>query len=1087
MGSTWDCYVLEIYKNTGIHHNGNPIITDASCVFHDELRYKKLCGNQKGYLNYFNFRINDTYFENVQKNTLSQTLSLYRHGKDYKEEAPTTDEEDPFVDREDAPFLILIQVCLCRKAYLYIKDSKKNETSSDVETFLQTAENMIEKKVKSVFTPEESKNLIWKIFRSSTTGDFCLVIRTACEDLITKTVDHLQSCAIWADIAMTVWRKKSQTEEGVYVNIPPKTKSVNRESDVPEAAKKKRERNQDLFKDICKLRCYEKYFAQENRIFQDLLYATKKLYGNYAASAHEKDTEINWQIWYHDMENLCESINNYMGTYQKIDSVPEDRRRKFRLNLLQNWRENILAIDCYSRLIHNVNGRNCRGSVFDAQTQVNAEKLLVAYREAMWVYYRGYDEISAAGDQAKIKIEPIIYSSLVKEKIEVTTLFANMMDDLYGTHLDRKKVCVCSVPSFENFGRLYDFLPLLMHETAHSIRALERAERNDFLIHYTLKHVFGEVIRHLLQELPNVNRYEDMGAATGNLLKAFLKTAESDVKSNLESYAKPYGASGEDFSFEQTADALSRYLQELFPQETNVTKDFEKARDRLLDLFVMEFRQNGMLEDSNAEDCRKLLNDLQALKNSRFVDKNSEEILEIALTAKNEKVKALFPGKSDSSGALFEVKDFIMPAKEFDKKVRRIRKKLEDEKTAHLLNEYIFSATKLHRIYRIYNAADKEYRSPEEKREKLLYQVFANYREMERSESNDFPSDPETMYFLNYMGLLGEDKKVFFKQCSKAFDTLPFQTIYDCKRFRTGVYRETCADVMMAVSLKLTAFGYCRQIFHAISDTAQQYSYDKYESLNFVRFRTVAALLLLNEEWSVMKEEYGEDEYRINGENLIKEGMRYCEHYLKYIRESIFDKEKIKDAGLREKIYALLGTVNEQIKILLNEYSESFYKQTLLYILIHGEVNDLPGEIRNYLETNQELIDICRKYRQHFGELECFCRGLQHILFEGNIIVERDFLDHMLKLRERVALPASSYRHIPCGCKWEETLWPCMREIKEKVGNYYNDPESIFTVSEAEKLDDTIAFIQNYYYHNRYDIAGKGVFVNGESTEGSSS
>lgn len=1060
MENRYDTYILEICQSNGVSIKNDDFNIYRSARY-DELRYKKLSGNQKVYLNYF--RMNDIFSGNEQSKVSSQVLSLYQHAGGAKNATFSANDTDPFTDNADAPFLILVQIRLYKKIYSYIKNMCQKETKPDVETFLTMTEKSITRRVKRIFTSTELGSLTYKLFRSSTTGDFYLVIRTACASLIDKTMDKLQTCTILASIYMTAWkRKEARAKDIVYISIPEKTKLINKGSlALGKTDVEKYRRNQKLLDRIIHLDCYRMYFAPENRNFQDLFHATKELYWNYAAAAWEKDTEINWLIWYHDMEVLCGCIKAYMIAYQKMDSGQEKIRTKFRTSLLDSWRESILAIDRYMRLVHNVNIQNYHASSFESQTQIDAEKIMVAYREAMRVYYRGYDEESAKKYNAAIRVEPIIYPALMKDKIAVTTLFANIDNTIpYDT-----RVSVCTVPSFENFGRFYDFLPLLMHETAHAIRVMERPKRNRFLIHYTLKHVFLAMIKQLLQEPQDANRYEDMGTATEDLLKAFLNVAESNSGSDLEiiTFAKKKHKIelAKNANFEQTTDILSLYLQEILPQETNVMNDFEKARDRLLEIFIEEFRQNGMLEDPYIAGRSELLADLQALKDGSQTVRSAEKLLESALAAINKKTEAMLPDELRSGIALLSVKDFYLPAKAFDQKIYAIRNALENPKTSSILNEYIFFVTKLYRVYKLYCTAETDNLDSEKESKEFLGKVFDEYREVNRCKKQYSPQDPETMYFLNYMGLLGTDKEIFYKQCKKAFAKMSFQSVLDCKQLRTRIYRETCADVMMAVSLHLTAFGYCRQIFRVIADTTQSNSYDRYNSLDFYRFRTVTGLLLLIDKKQIKKKEpYGEDEYKINGESLIEEGICYCEHYLKYIRQSISERET--NVSM-DRIYAVLGDMNEQIKILLREHNT--YEQTLLYALLHEKSADLSDEISAYWIKNQDLKEILQKYNQHFWRLECFCKGLQNILPDGDIIVESEFLDHVLELWNNVKNPSSS-----CGCIWENNLWPCMLKSKEKVGSYYNDPESVFTVSDEEKLEDTIEFIQNFYFHNRIDM-----------------
>ena len=47
--------------------------------------------------------------------------------------------------------------------------------------------------------------------------------------------------------------------------------------------------------------------------------------------------------------------------------------------------------------------------------------------------------------------------------------------------------------------------------------------------------------------------------------------------------------------------------------------------------------------------------------------------------------------------------------------------------------------------------------------------------------------------------------------------------------------------------------------------------------------------------------------------------------------------------------------------------------------------------------------------------------------------------------------------------------------------DYYNNPETVYTEKTEQKLDNTIDFIQNYYYHNRFRLWGKRYEESGDT------
>lgn len=86
---------------------------------------------------------------------------------------------------------------------------------------------------------------------------------------------------------------------------------------------------------------------------------------------------------------------------------------------------------------------------------------------------------------------------------------------------------------------------------------------------------------------------------------------------------------------------------------------------------------------------------------------------------------------------------------------------------------------------------------------------------------------------------------------------------------------------------------------------------------------------------------------------------------------------------------------------------------------------------------------------------------------EGFIVVEKDLFEHMQEIYQLSADKDGK------GCKWEQEIWESMRDAKKEVGDFYNDPKTIYDKSPEQKLENTIDFIQDFYYHNRAYIARK--------------
>ena len=104
------------------------------------------------------------------------------------------------------------------------------------------------------------------------------------------------------------------------------------------------------------------------------------------------------------------------------------------------------------------------------------------------------------------------------------------------------------------------------------------------------------------------------------------------------------------------------------------------------------------------------------------------------------------------------------------------------------------------------------------------------------------------------------------------------------------------------------------------------------------------------------------------------------------------------------------------------------------------------------------------KIHYQFFRLEHLCLGLQKIFTGKCIVVSRERFEYLSKVWQEASGKAAA------GCKWEEGMAEGLAAPKRNVGIFYNDPQQVFTLDRGSKLDNTIDFIQNYYYHNRFRV-----------------
>ena len=661
MDMKYDTYILELIRSNGMPHNYNTCdndIDNSMCMcdnkflmfdYFDVLYYKELQKEEKKYTYYFS--VVDPVDNDEQGKVSQKTLSLYQH-----KDNGTQSEINPFEVKggeylSDRPFLGVIQICLCKE--VFADDTDEMLSKGEVDQFLRGIEERILRIADEVLGKERRDRVLKKLYRSSTTGDFCLALRTdliadiyrvssrlndsrdggkeklkmmtytnvgvECginrekneystfsasflethkENLIalrltadSSILNVLEECGddlklekglfgrydyllhisvdeftkIYPDLCIKKFGSLGEKEEQqgtgrlARLILHPQVGYINERilTDVPKKdirgeiavespeeeaiattlaeQRKKAACNNELLKKINAIAGYKDEFIEESLAFQDLYRSTLELYKAFSSIFIEKDAEINWQIWYNDMNIMCDCIENEMMEYK--DFPDEDTEKQFRINLLESWRESIQAINRYTRLVQNVNYQTYQSPVYEIQTQIDAEKIMVAYRELMRVYIQSFGEAAESRGERLGKIEPIVYPELRKSKVEVVALFANMG----GKKIPEKRAIVCTVPSFEYFGRVYDLMPWLMHEASHYFRVLDRGERNSFMVDYVCKHVFWFITREIVRKFSRPNRCMVTGRSGYHLLSAFREVAVKELRNNIEKIKKERG------------------------------------------------------------------------------------------------------------------------------------------------------------------------------------------------------------------------------------------------------------------------------------------------------------------------------------------------------------------------------------------------------------------------------------------------------------------------------------------------------------------------------------------------------------------
>lgn len=1190
MSAKYNTYILELIRSNEIPHNKEANKSDEekkSCTqfmmfdYFDILYYKELSGEEKRYTYYFS--VEDSINNDEQRKVSQKTLSLYRHAGNDLDNGATS---NPFAMEQpaekaclsDKPFLGVIQICLCKETFI-------NDIllGGEVNGFLCAIEQKVLNIAENALGNERNCETIKQIYRSSTTGDFCLAIRTdsisdiyrvasrlndsrengkdkespkmmtytnvgvecgvqngkyctfgksflqkhggntialrltADSNMLSELAKHTGNLELmkglfgrydyllhisveeFAKIYPSLCIKKfgalgsvgdvPGTEGFEKLILHPQIRYINervlvdcsearertedsekRSEDVKgiedsmEELKGLENRNNDLLTEIERIDEYREEFKEENRAFRDLYRSTLELYKAFSSIFMEKDAVINWLIWQNDMKVMCDCILSEMEEYDSIQN--EKKKRDFRINLLGSWRESVQAINRYTRLVQNVNYQTYQSPVYEIQTQIDAEKMMVAYREAMRVYVQGLVKHSRDAGDPIGEIEPIIYPELRQSKVQVVELFANMG---WGKTPDTRAI-ICMVPSFEYFGRMYDLLPWIMHEASHYFRVMSRDRRNSFVVEYVVMHVFLFVTQNIVREYSRQNSFLEEGRVVQNLRDAFQEIWVREIENDLNIIKEQRG---KEPSFEQMADMTTRHLKSFFALDMDGKKELGTVRKALFDVLYEEMRKRSMLDTA-------LINDLKEVRTGEKDLPRIERLIKLLVEHDRNEIAARFPEQGDIELTAQDI--FCVLPDWLEERSCHICKNLPSE-SAPYVREYTFMIKRLHRLYECYKNASEECGKQEGKKKEILEKVYDAFdKRIKEDKAPDMKNgatvreylyDAEEMYFLNQIGILNGDKQLFCDQIMKLFQKIDRNQIDRRKWFRTSVYRESCADLIMAASLQMTGFGYCRQVLQTVSDTVIDRWENEYDIINYTRFRTVAAVLLTECE-GVEVVRYTEGKLKIDGSGLIEQGKRYCTDMLRCIREAIqHDMSNHKEIDKKaenedfEKLNDFLGDINAQLDYFFSHMSWKQYKTTLLFVFLHGKADETDAAVTKKWENYKEVVGRYIKNKHHFWRLECFCWGMYNILPEGFIVVEKDLFEHMQEIYQLSADKDGK------GCKWEQEIWESMRDAKKEVGDFYNDPKTIYDKSPEQKLESTIDFIQDFYYHNRAYIARK--------------
>ncbi len=1166
-------------------------------LYHQELKEEN---NSKIYKKFWNIN-DDSGKENFSYRVARKTLSLYA---DASSEKTIFRKKNTETELSDTPFLGIIQINFVHHKYKYMQDK--------VEDMLILCEKKIMECVQS--NVSANMKLDCKIYRSSTSGDFCLVIRCAVVSLIykiatlinnlviqyveeyiqlstytnvgiecikaksgdylplqkviieensdcvfairftvgnefaqilnkkmkaqragNKETDRLKtqymaglfgrydfliymSMADFADIYATLCKSKIDGFKGEEIlSVPPdaslteiikvgitqgKIEIINERALIPVEAgtfqlqtgngtalrggeidnilleyEKEKERE---ISGICDkfavgmrdFKALESVFIEERRPFIDLERELQELISTYVPQGIQHDSYVNWQILIADLQVTFECINEWQENYSNVSD--EEAKRELREHFLNDLRLLIDAISQFYKFIQNVNAQTWQAPLYEIQTQLDAEKLMVAYREFMYDYFTNYKQHENNKSGKRHMLFPIVYPDITIDNACVMVVFPNQKN------VD-SRLLICRVPSFEYYGRMFDMIPWILHEASHSIRTMGRCERNRYLMRFVFKSIFSQVMYKLLNQYSNDFGYYRLGLFENDIAVIM---AEAAMRRFIK-YCKEKG--------------LELFCMDINHMETEMT-DF---------LFLIFDRSAKKLEKQESEKSIKkiqssllcLLGELNLLNYLVCVDDDKKKVymniseavekvadradifLSILELVYNAYYENMTGEKAKENEWFMLQKDSIL----FEEDLNTILSTLQTEGISDdWRRDYAFKMRELNRLAGAW-AVKKANSKSDLLRKDICQYCLSEIRTRTTDGFEKGEGFVEIYRILNVLFGYGDNvEDEDFIRIGNSINVLLQEEVNDLIIREISIYRETYADLYMTATLGLSSFGYCRQMFQTVSDAGIEERQDWTESINIHRFRSVIAVLLDMEGY-----ERNEDSGTCRGnkiifpvKSLLNQGQKYCLELLNYAK-NITNKSIENSVDKREKekaINDLFNIMNENVFIIFNQLSEgSEVEKSLedsvlaMYLDIHTRKHEVDSPFADEREQWRKCLEYVRlelNESQHIiYRIKCFIRLLNLIIDNGYIIVDLEDHKHYKELYCAQQKEASAIR---------ET------EVCKEVSGFYNEPETVNSKFYGEMLDDTLQFIQTYYYKNRFEIM-HFIYESGEQSDGTKS
>lgn len=118
-------------------------------------------------------------------------------------------------------------------------------------------------------------------------------------------------------------------------------------------------------------------FIEERRAFIDICRELREIINTYVPQGMDHDSNVNCQILVSDLQVVFQNIKDWKVFYEKQED--SNVKKLEREHFLSDLRVAVEAINQYYKFLQNVNAQTWQSPIYEIQTQLDSEKMMIAY------------------------------------------------------------------------------------------------------------------------------------------------------------------------------------------------------------------------------------------------------------------------------------------------------------------------------------------------------------------------------------------------------------------------------------------------------------------------------------------------------------------------------------------------------------------------------------------------------------------------------------------------------------------------------------------------------------------------------------